>query len=595
MVDDCAATALIVDQQHLDDGRVLMERCTSLRTLIYLGGGSPPDGMLSWDELTSGEPGAFPELESGTLAAIVYTGGTSGRAKGVMLSHGNLLANAKQYTIAIKHLRSDRYLHTLPMFHVADTSRRTRLRGSAAAVILPGFEPVGGAPRWSSGSGSRCCSWCRQRSRCCSSIRRATTVICRACACCSTRRRRCPPNCSVGMDRLRCEFSQMYGMTEAAPLVTHCTAEDHRRGAAGEEPYARRLASAGAAIVGTQVEVHDSRTGERVPDGTPGEIWVRGPNVMHGYLKLPDATAAALTPEGGIAPATWRSPTRTGTCTSSTAPQGHDRQRRRERLLDRGRARAVRVPGVCEAAVFGVPDPKWGERVHAVVVIEEGHDAASDELIAHVRGLIAGYKAPRSVDIRTDPLPKSAAGKILKRELRDPYWVLEARQVSDRTSRTLARERERHMSNVAEILSTQPSDFGSRPALIHGDETARTVSSMTRAHGWRMCCGHGGAGRATRRRDAAQRPRVSVCVLRRSARRVHCRADERDVQAARGCVLPERSDATVALVWHTLADEARPARSTPVRRWSSSEPAASAHRVMSRPAGSSRGPATRWG
>ena len=75
------------------------------------------------------------------------------------------------------------------------------------------------------------------------------------------------------MNRLNCEFSQMYGMTEAAPLVTHCTAEDHRRGAAGEEPYAQRLASAGAAIVGTQVEVHDPLTGEPVPDGTPGEIW----------------------------------------------------------------------------------------------------------------------------------------------------------------------------------------------------------------------------------------------------------------------------------------------------------------------------------
>jgi long-chain acyl-CoA synthetase len=78
---------------------------------------------------------------------------------------------------------------------------------------------------------------------------------------------------------------------------------------------------------------------------------------------------------------------------------------------------------VLEAAVFGVPDDQWVERVHAAVVLREPGAASEAELVEHCRKLIAGYKLPRSFDLRSDPLPKSGAGKILKRELRDPYWV----------------------------------------------------------------------------------------------------------------------------------------------------------------------------
>ena len=151
---------------------------------------------------------------------------------------------------------------------------------------------------------------------------------------------------------------------------------------------------------------------------------------MQGYWNLPEATAAALTPEG------WY---RSGDMAySDKYGYLYIVDRVKDMIVSGGEniySTEVELAlydyaGVREAAVFGVPDPKWGERVHAVVVMEEGCEAASDELIAHVRGLIAGYKAPRSVELRTEPMPKSAAGKILKRELRDPYWVLEARQVS---------------------------------------------------------------------------------------------------------------------------------------------------------------------
>ena len=77
---------------------------------------------------------------------------------------------------------------------------------------------------------------------------------------------------------------------------------------------------------------------------------------------------------------------------------------------------------VLEATVFGIPDDQWGEAVHAVVVVRPGHELTGDEVVAHARETIAGYKVPRSVDIRTDELPKSGPGKVLKRELRAPFW-----------------------------------------------------------------------------------------------------------------------------------------------------------------------------
>jgi long-chain acyl-CoA synthetase len=430
MVDDCAAVALAVDADHLERGRELLQRCASLRALVFLGAGPAPEGTIGWDELVAGAPGAFPDLDEHTLAAIVYTGGTSGRSKGVMLSHRNLLANAKQYMIAIDHRGEDRYLHVLPMFHVATSQTFALTWACGTHVMLPGFKPDAVARTIEQEritllqlvptTIAMLLDHPETDARDLSSLR---LLFYAASPMPAELQRR-------AMARLGCDFSQMYGMTEASPLVSQCTAEDHRRGAAGEEPYASRLPSAGAPVVGVQAEVRDPRTGERLPEGAPGEIWVRGPNVMLGYWNLPAETAAAITPDGwyrsgDVAYADGRGYLYIVDRVKDMIVSGGENIYSTEVELALYEHTAVR-----EAAVFGVPDPKWGERVHAVVVPQIDVEVTAEALIAHARRLIASYKVPRTIAVRLEPLPKSAAGKILKRELRDPYWAGAARQVS---------------------------------------------------------------------------------------------------------------------------------------------------------------------
>ncbi len=229
----------------------------------------------------------------------MYNGGTSGKPKGVMLSHRNLLATAKQFTIACGHARSGRYLHAAPMFHVADTSQTFAMTWAAGThVILPGFRADAVAETIERERITltllvptiigMLMDHIEETPRDLSSLRLlmyAASPMPK-----ETQRR--------AMALLDCESTQNYGMTEAAPLVTQSTADDHRRGAAGDEAFVSRLDSAGAEVVGVQCEVRDPQTGEPLPPGEPGEIWVRGPNVMLGYWKREEETRAVLTPDG---------------------------------------------------------------------------------------------------------------------------------------------------------------------------------------------------------------------------------------------------------------------------------------------------------
>jgi long-chain acyl-CoA synthetase len=226
-----------------------------------------------------------------------------------------------------------------------------------------------------------------------------------------------------------CDFMQAYGMTEAAPVVTFLDEVAHERGLAGEEPWASRLRSAGSPVPGVRVEVRRD-DGSIADPGEPGEIWVQAPNIMKGYWNRLEETEHALV-DG------WY---RSGDV--AYADEGgflYIVDRAKDMIISGGEniyttevENAIYShASVLEAAAFGIPHEEWGEAVHVEVVLKPDESVEADEIIEHCRASIGGYKVPRSVNIRTadEPLPKSGAGKILKRDLREPFWEGRERRV----------------------------------------------------------------------------------------------------------------------------------------------------------------------
>jgi long-chain acyl-CoA synthetase len=428
---DAGATALAVDDNFAPIGQRLAE-ARPLR-LIHAGSGATPVGMQSYEGLIESAADTGPDLdrlpEDDDVVGLFFTGGTTGRAKGVMLTHKNLATNALHAAIACRYRFDTNYLHVAPMFHLADT-------GSTFAVTMLGgchtfldrFVPVqvvetiqrarvtdvvlvptmiNALLQVPNLGDYDLASW-RQLAYGASPM--PVALLKRA------------------MELLPCNFGQGYGMTEAAPLVTVLTWEDHRRGIA--EPgtiWEKRLASAGQVIAGVDVRVVDD-AGKDVAPGQVGEVIARGPNIMKGYWNQAAETAYGLR-DGWL---------HTGDL--ATVDEGnyiYIVDRMKDMIVSGGEnvysteveGALYAHPAVLEAAVIGVPDETWGERVHAVVVLKPGQDVSTDELIGHCRERIAGYKTPRSLEF-AEALPKSGAGKILKAVLREKYWQGQTRQVN---------------------------------------------------------------------------------------------------------------------------------------------------------------------
>jgi long-chain acyl-CoA synthetase len=206
---------------------------------------------------------------------------------------------------------------------------------------------------------------------------------------------------------------QGYGMTESSAVLTVLGAAEHRAGGAA-------LRSAGRPLAGIVLSIQDT-AGNVVPAGVTGEVCARGGNFMREYWKQPKATEDAF--RGG-----WY----------HTGDAGYLDEHGYLFLVDRVKdmivtggenVYSVEVenaiasdPDVAQVAVIGIPDETWGEAVHAVVVPKPGTHPTAEQIIAHARLSIAGFKVPKSVEIRTEPLPLSGALKVLKKDLRAPYW-----------------------------------------------------------------------------------------------------------------------------------------------------------------------------
>jgi long-chain acyl-CoA synthetase len=427
---DCAARVLLIDDAFLEVGRALAESCATVEHLVYIGAGATPDGCLSFAEMTVGEGAPPAPVDPDAVAGIFYTGGTTGLPKGAMLTHRNLVANAKHVLIAVAYTEEDSYLHAAPMFHLVDGASTYALTWVGGRhVIIPAFDPE----LWLGTVAAERVTHVLLVPSMINMVINHPALADYDLSCLRNMLYGASPMpeqlLRLAMEVFPCEWWQGYGMTEAAPIVTFLTPEDHRRGAAGEETHASRLRSAGRPVVGVEAQVR-REDGSPAEIGEPGEVWVRGPNIMKGYHNREQETAAALDADG------WY---HSGDAAHADA-EGYlfivDRVK--DMIITGGEnvyctevENAIyQHPAVLECAVFGVPGERWGERVHAAIVFKPDAGVEGTAIVEHCRALIAGYKLPRSFDFHTELLPKSGAGKILKRELRKPHWADQERQVS---------------------------------------------------------------------------------------------------------------------------------------------------------------------
>ena len=361
------------------------------------------------------------DVDEDTLAGLFYTGGTTGASKGVMLTHRNLIANTFHFSTVAPMGANNVFLIMAPLFHAAGSNGLLggvwsgscqiplKVFGPALALDLIEKHRVThtlGVPTMLAAISElqlkepRDTSSLRMVAHGGSPI--ATEVVRRAAQAFPT-----------------AEFVHVYGMTEASPLVT---------GLRHEETLldADRGRSCGQALIGVQVKIVDEQ-GKALPAGEVGELAASGPNIMKGYWRKPEQTNEVL--KDG-----WY----------RSGDMGYMDDEGYVFLVDRAKDMIVsggenvycseveealyKHPAVLEAAVFGVPDDAWGEAVHAVVVPRA--EVTPEELIGFCRKLIAGYKLPKAITLSPSELPKSGPGKILKRELRAPFWEGRDRKVN---------------------------------------------------------------------------------------------------------------------------------------------------------------------
>ena len=359
------------------------------------------------------------------LLAIFYTGGTTGKSKGVMLSHAGFTSNS----MAMRDLGicpdGCRMLVVAPLFHLAAAAALTMVMlAGGTAVMAPAFDPNGTLDLIADEGVTDALLVPTMIQMVLDSptfdpakLARVNTVLYGA-----------SPMPEATIDRIMAaaphlNFFQAYGMTEVSCTATVLGPEFHR----GDHRDAGRHRGAGRPISTAELIIADEE-GRPLPQGQVGEILVRGKGVMLGYWNQPELTADALR-EG------WMHTGDGGRIDDHGILYVVDRLKDMivsggENVYSAEVESAISLhPDVVQCAVIGVPDDRWGERVHAIIVARQGSELSDKAVIDHCRSLIAGYKSPRSVDFQP-ALPLSAAGKILKAELREPYWRGRSRNVA---------------------------------------------------------------------------------------------------------------------------------------------------------------------
>ena len=415
VLNDSGAKLLIVGKELKPTINKIRDELTNVEHIIEV---TPEGGDDDEYEamLAAATPvGRGDDVEPDDVCIIMYSSGTTGRPKGVELTQANLIAHTLNGETLYTFEPGDKNMVSMPLFHVGGSSYMqiglhlgfptvmTRdvdgmalagaiLKGANRTFLVPavlakvlesGDDAVklfGALKTYAYGASPMPLPL----------LRAALTAW---------------PNT---------DFIQAYGLTELCGVISHLLPDAHRT-----EDRPERLTSAGTLVPNAEVRVVDPDTLEDVPTGEQGELWFRSPQLMKGYHNKPEATAEVITEDG------WFRTGDIGRIDDGGYIFVEDRLK--DMIISGGEniysIEVERVlaehPAVAEVAVIGVPDEKWGEVVKAVVSLEG--DATEQELIAFCREHLAAYKCPKTVDIKNE-LPRNPTGKILKKDLRKPYW-----------------------------------------------------------------------------------------------------------------------------------------------------------------------------
>ena len=421
VINDAQARVLFVGPEFAAAVEALRPTLPSLERVIRVGG--PDDEYESWLAAHEPDPAIYPAAPDHCFLQL-YTSGTTGFPKGAMLTHRGMLAHSRNLAATQDYGPDSRVQVAMPLFHVGGTSTALVAFTSGASVFLMRTPDPAAALAMLEAERITHTFYVPALMAVMNDVHGAAARDY------SSLQALCYGASPMPMPVLRKSLAlfpgvlyQVYGMTEQSGAVSLLPPADH-----ADPAVAHRLLSAGKPITGVEIEVRDPATGERLPPGTPGEIWVRSDQRMGGYWGKPEATAAAITPDGWL---------RSGDGGHMDADGYiYITDRIKDLIISGGEniypAEIERVlaehPALQDVAVIGVPDERWGEVPKAVVVVRPGATIDPQEVVAWCRERIAAFKCPKSIDV-VDALPRNPTGKILKKDLRKPYWEGRERQV----------------------------------------------------------------------------------------------------------------------------------------------------------------------
>jgi len=418
VLNDCGAKVIIVGAELRDSVEAIRADLKHVEHIVTVtpngGEGDEYEAMLA--AATPRDRGA--DVTPEDACVIMYSSGTTGNPKGVRLSQANLVAHTLNAGGAFAEFQSDDInMVSMPLFHVGGSSyAQLGINAGVPSYITREVDGASLAGAVHAGATRTflvpavLAMIMEMGPDAVTLFNRLRTFVYGA-----------SPMSPALLKRALQEFPntdfvQVYGLTEVCGAVTVLSPQAHR-----DESRPERLTSAGQPVTNVEVKVVNPDGLDEVPQGQPGELWFRTPQVMQGYHNKPDATKEAVTEDG------WFRTGDIGRVDDGGFVFVEDRLK--DMIISGGEnIYSVEVeraltdhPAVGDAAVFGIPDEKWGESVKAVVELSPGQEVSPEELIAWCKERLAGYKCPRSVDIM-EVLPRNPTGKLLKKDLRKPYW-----------------------------------------------------------------------------------------------------------------------------------------------------------------------------